>query len=253
MEDQIDITAGLDGTAGIAEAAPALGPVERALELFQAGGPVVAILVAMSVIAVTIVLAKLWQFHSLRLSDWRTPWEVLHLHLHGRSDQALAKAQGSSQPVVRVLAAAIAGQIRVGISEAVVREEAMRVGALELDNLRGWLRPLEVIAALAPLLGLFGTVLGMIDAFRQLESGGNQVDPSVLSGGIWVALLTTAVGLAVAMPVSAVLSWLERRIERTGQVMDDLVTQCFTRQLIVETGEDMVHGASRLRTVAAAD
>jgi len=173
MEDQIDITASLDGAAGIVEAAPALGPFERALELFQAGGPVVAILVAMSVIAVTIVLAKLWQFHSLRLSDRRTPWEVLHLHLHGRSDQALAKAQGSSQPVVRVLAAAIAGQSRVGISEAVVREEAMRVGALELDNLRSWLRPLEVIAALAPLLGLFGTVLGMIDAFRQLESGGN--------------------------------------------------------------------------------
>jgi biopolymer transport protein ExbB len=50
------------------------------------------------------------------------------------------------------------------------------------------------------LLGLFGTVLGMVEAFRQLELAGSQVDPAVLSGGIWQALLTTAVGLAVAIP-----------------------------------------------------
>ena len=247
MEDSIDTAAGL------AEAVPVQGPLERILELFHAGGPVVAILVAMSVIALTIVLAKLWQFRALRLSDDRTARAMLHLYLRGRGQEALARGQGSPQPVVRVVTAAIAGLAREGVPEAVVREEAMRIGAVELDNLRSWLRPLDVIASLAPLLGLFGTVLGMIDAFRQLEGGGNQVDPSVLSGGIWVALLTTAVGLAVAMPVSAILAWLERRVERTGQRMDDLCTQVFTRALVIEEGEGTLHGASRLRSVAAAD
>ncbi|HAE01168.1 MAG TPA: flagellar motor protein MotA, partial [Rhodospirillaceae bacterium] len=54
----------------------------------------------------------------------------------------------------------------------------------------------------------------MITAFQQLESAGNQVNPAILSGGIWVALLTTAVGLAVAMPVVVILNWLERRVDR---------------------------------------
>lgn len=69
------------------------------------------------------------------------------------------------------------------------------------------------MAQLAPLLGLFGTVLGMISAFQALQQAGAQVDPSILAGGIWVALLTTAVGLAVAMPTSVALSWFEVRME----------------------------------------
>ena len=95
-----------------------------------------------------------------------------------------------------------------------IREEIERLGLGILSRLRGWLKPLEVIASLAPLLGLFGTVLGMIEAFRQMEAAGNQVNPTVLSGGIWEALLTTAVGLAVAIPAVVALNWLERRVEQ---------------------------------------
>ncbi len=80
-------------------------------------------------------------------------------------------------------------------------------------RLESGFRLLESVAQLAPLLGLFGTVLGMISAFQALQEAGAQVDPSILAGGIWVALLTTAVGLAVAMPTSVVLSWLEARMD----------------------------------------
>ena len=73
-------------------------------------------------------------------------------------------------------------------------------------------RFLDTVAQVAPLLGLFGTVLGMIEAFQALQEAGSQVDPSLLAGGIWVALLTTAAGLAVAMPASVVLSWFESRM-----------------------------------------
>jgi biopolymer transport protein ExbB len=84
-------------------------------------------------------------------------------------------------------------------------------------------RLLDSVAQLAPLLGLFGTVLGMIEAFRSLQAAGSQVDPSILAGGIWVALLTTAVGLVVAMPTALILSWLEQRMEAERVIADKAI------------------------------
>ena len=63
-----------------------------------------------------------------------------------------------------------------------------------------FLPSLEIIAQVSPLIGLLGTVIGMIDSFNELELGGSLVDPSILAGGIWTALLTTAMGLIVAIP-----------------------------------------------------
>jgi biopolymer transport protein ExbB len=70
----------------------------------------------------------------------------------------------------------------------------------------------------------------MILAFQRMEEAGSQVDPSVLSGGIWQALLTTAVGLIVAIPVVALHNWLERKAERVAGVMQDVTTRVFTLQ-----------------------
>ena len=208
----------------------AAGPLSRALELLQAGGPVVALLAIMSVIASAIVLAKLLQFSSIRLGERRTAHEALSLWKQGRSGEALALVEHSRNPLGEALARAMRGQRRA-LPEAKVREEVMCYCADVIETLRGWFRPLEVIASLAPLLGLFGTVLGMIKAFQQLEEAGNQVNPAILSGGIWEALLTTAVGLAVAIPVVAILNWLERRVERLAHEMDSLVTRVFTEDL----------------------
>ena len=84
---------------------------------------------------------------------------------------------------------------------------------------------LEVIAITAPLIGLFGTVLGMIEAFKAMEMAGSQVNPAVLSGGIWKALLTTAVGLAVAIPANLMNTWFERRNEKLAAVLSDDIGQ----------------------------
>lgn len=111
------------------------------------------------------------------------------------------------------------------VDKTLLKEELNRVATLKLEQLRSYLHPLEVIATLSPLLGLLGTVIGMIMAFQQMAAAGNQVDLSVLSGGIWQALLTTAVGLTVAIPVVAVHTWLERKIERVASLMNDVVTQ----------------------------
>ena len=206
------------------------GSLGRALDLLQAGGPVVMILLAMSVLATAVILLKLWQFSRTKVGRSRNARKALRLYKEGRTQDALAAAKRARNPVGEVLARAIRG-LEHGVPEAKIREELPRYGGEVLENLRGGFRILEVIASLAPLLGLFGTVLGMIEAFRQLEAAGNQVNPAILSGGIWQALLTTAVGLAVAIPVVAILNWLERRVDGLAHEMDNLITQVFTEDL----------------------
>ena len=233
-------TSPADGAAGNAElsgdrlseatAQTAQGGIDGALDLLQAGGPVVMILIAMSVLATAVILLKLWQFSRTKVGRSRDARKALRLYKEGRTQDALAAAKRARNPVGEVLARAIRG-LEHGVPEAKIREELLRYGGDVLENLRGGFRILEVIASLAPLLGLFGTVLGMIEAFRQLEAAGNQVNPAILSGGIWQALLTTAVGLAVAIPVVAVLNWLERRVDGLAHEMDNLVTQVFTEDL----------------------
>jgi biopolymer transport protein ExbB len=117
-----------------------------------------------------------------------------------------------------------------GDDEASLREELSRRAQSNIHQLRSYLKPLEIIAALSPLLGLLGTVLGMIAAFQQMEAAGSQVDPSILSGGIWQALLTTAAGISVAIPVLMAHNWMDRKVERIAHFYNDSVTRVFTHR-----------------------
>jgi len=195
------------------------------------GGPVVMLLLAMSIVGVTVTLLKLWQYRLLRVHRVGNARKAALMHRAGRSREALAAVQGDPNPVAQTLAQALRGVLRSDIPESEVREEVARDGAARVEALHAHLRVIEVIAGLAPLLGLFGTVLGMIEAFKRMEAAGSQVNPAVLSGGIWEALLTTAVGLAVAIPMVAVLNWLERTTERTAFEIEDAVSRVFAGDL----------------------
>ena len=209
----------------------AMALLHEAWEMLVLGGPVVMVLVVMSVLMVATALLKFWQFHAMRASRLVNVNGAVRLKRLDKSLEALACVQGDRNPVAQTLAVALRGHIRGDVDDNEIRAEAERFGARRIEDMRAYLRPLEVIASLAPLLGLFGTVLGMITAFQQMEAAGNQVNPSVLSGGIWEALLTTAVGLAVAIPAVAILNWLERICERTEAAMADAVAQVFARDL----------------------
>jgi biopolymer transport protein ExbB len=214
------------------EAMPALtGPLRQATDFIAAGGPVVVLLLFCSVVALAIVLLKLWQFHAAGLGRRSDLVRAVGLQRQGRAEEALALLAGKTHPAAGVIAAAIRGRQRQDLPESLVREEVLRCGGEAIESLRGYLGVLEVIGAIAPLLGLFGTVLGMIEAFRKLAAAGNQVNPAILSGGIWEALLTTAVGLAVAIPVVVLCNWFERRVERAALEMENLATQVFTQDL----------------------
>ena len=111
--------------------------------------------------------------------------------------------------------------------DAEAREETERFARQRLVEARVGLRALDVIATVAPLLGLLGTVLGMIEAFQALQGSGARADPSALAGGIWEALLTTAAGMAVAIPAALALAWFEGAIDRVAADMEDLATRVF--------------------------
>ncbi|TCS36407.1 MotA/TolQ/ExbB proton channel family protein [Reinekea marinisedimentorum] len=191
-------------------------------------GPIVWILLSMSVLALTIFFIKVWQLlysGANRTADVET---CLQHWQKGDVAKAIA-ALKTSRPVSHVVQVAVQGVEQKNLPEDRLTQELNRIAQLKMLSLRSLLRPLEVIATLAPLLGLLGTVLGMITAFQQMEIAGANVDPSVLSGGIWQALLTTAMGLSVAIPVVAMHTWLERRVDSVASKMDDAVTRVFTQ------------------------
>ena len=92
-----------------------------------------------------------------------------------------------------------------------------------LDVMSRHVRVLETSVQAAPMLGLLGTVLGMIAAFNEMSVSGGAVDPTALAGGIWVALSTTALGLTIAIPFYFFTSWIEGRIERERAAMDTAI------------------------------
>lgn len=205
------------------------GLVERIGSLIETGGPVLMLLGVLSVVTLAIIVIKIWQFATARLYDRRTLTEAIQAWRNGEHREGIERLESSRHIAAEVVATAMRGRLEHGDAhDERLREEVTRLATRRLEQLRGHLRGLEAIGALSPLLGLLGTVLGMIKAFRQLELAGSQVDPSVLSGGIWEALLTTAAGLGLAIPAVAMLTLLERVVERFRISLEDVVTQVFT-------------------------
>ncbi len=202
--------------------------MQALVSFLNLGGPVVWILAVFSLAALTIVLAKGWQVWQLRAVPLAGADDAIDRYSHGEHARALLLVQGQRNPRARLVAQSLVLLDDGHLTLAEARDEAFRLARAALADLGAWIRPLDVIAVLSPLLGLFGTVLGMIEAFQAMEGAGAQVNPAVLSGGIWVALLTTAVGLAVAIPVSIAHSWFERRLEVQAAAMQDDIERLFT-------------------------
>lgn len=180
-------------------------PVRQILEL---GGPVLAILLVVSVITLAIAILKYWQFRTAGVGRPAAIKSAIALWDAGESNEARARLANSKHYLHPIVGLGMDIATRDGARARLEAEAEQSFIPLE----RGF-RILDTVAQLAPLMGLFGTVLGMIEAFQALQDAGTQVDPSLLAGGIWVALMTTAAGLAVAMPTSIALSWFEAQID----------------------------------------
>ena len=182
-----------------------LDPLSRVVDI---GGPVVLLLIVIAVVTLAVVIYKLWQFTAAGVGRHRALRDAVAAWDRGDRTEARRALDRSRSYLAPVVDMAVSAPPSPEILARLTAEAESRFAKLE----RG-LRFLDMVAQLAPLIGLFGTVLGMIEAFQSLQDAGPQVDPSILAGGIWVALLTTAVGLAVAMPTSAILSMFESRLD----------------------------------------
>lgn len=198
------------------------------LHVLITGGPVIWLLSLFSLLGLTVASYKVWQlFGQLKLND-DAATRAFKLFEEGRKPEALMLINAHQNPSAKALSRCLQLFSNKYLSLQQARDEAYRGARLQAEQLSSHLRILEVIATLAPLLGLLGTVLGMIEAFRAMEAAGEHVNPAILSGGIWQALLTTAAGLIVAIPISVLHSWLERCTERQIQSIQNTIEYAFT-------------------------
>jgi len=182
-------------------------------DLFTKGGPVVWILAGYSVIALMFVFERLLHYALLGRVPSDLGDQVRDALYAGTLDKLLARYRGPEVTVMRsVFDASVAGVRELG-------RVASRVGSAELQRMERGFRTLAILGNTAPLLGLFGTITGMIKAFMVIEAAGGRVDAQALAGGIWEAMVTTGVGLAVSIPVLLLLHLLEGMADRRAQSM----------------------------------
>lgn len=186
---------------------------------------VFAALIALSAFATTVSLFKIAQFATLGLGRVKKAEAALADWHSGQKDHALAAVSDRRGGVLARVLRAVFQSLQSRPSEADLAEEMGRQTALaELARLSKWMRALESVVQAAPMLGLLGTVVGMIDAFGTLAQSTGGVDPALLAGGIWTALTTTAVGLSIALVFYFIALWLEGRIEAERQEMERLLS-----------------------------
>ena len=198
------------------------------LDLIEKGGPVMFILLGFSIFAFAIIFIKLIQFFSAALSSTNKIEKILS-KLNGRNaKKLLVEIQEIKNPLARIIEVVILTKSDRRFDKESREAEISRIISIEIRNLENYLGGLEVVASISPLLGLFGTVLGMIKAFLNLEKAGSQIDPALLAGGIWEALLTTAFGLAIAIPALAAYHLFENKISNTRDKINDAVVRTNT-------------------------
>ncbi|MCB9684772.1 MAG: MotA/TolQ/ExbB proton channel family protein [Alphaproteobacteria bacterium] len=186
--------------------------------LAQAGWTMIPLYVC-SVLALGVGLHKALQFTLDGVGD-TTP--LRHLDDPDRSTlvDRLTPLRG---PLARVMLVA------ARTDPARAEGEASRAAVAELDRYEAWLALLGYVAQAAPLFGLLGTVIGMVDLFSSMQMAGSDVSTATLSAGIWKALLTTAAGLIVAIPTLGVHLWLSRRLELLQHRMEEGVGRLLSR------------------------
>ena len=182
---------------------------------FDAGGPMMYPLLICSILTVAYAIER--SFHFLRAGKSPDAPQTIHdLIEKNEFDKALQVAEISPGPVSAVLEQ---GLLHAGNKKELIEEEITLKGTKELKRLNKHLHLIELISRIAPLMGLLGTVLGMVNAFQQFAQSNGSVDPSMLAGGIWEALITTAAGLGVAIPSMIVHHMLEEKVESFAFLM----------------------------------
>ena len=181
------------------------------IDFLAKGGVLVIPILLCSVLALAIFAERLIRFSRMRSRGAGLAEKVVGLIHSGKEKEAYDAAIKSNSPMGHVLAQAIGvkNQDRETIETVLASATAN-----EVRDLSAYIQALATIGNIAPLLGLLGTVIGMIKAFMVIQQMGGKVNAAVLAGGIWEAMLTTALGLCVALPTMVAHSYIVARIDK---------------------------------------
>lgn len=190
------------------------------MTLFRDGGFMMYPLILCSLVALGVIIAKAWTLRVAHKESQRLLEEIEELGVHERLEAAIERAESTPGPVAAIL---LAGLLRVRETRhtgADVEAAIKTTGRIELDFLERGLVVLATIANIAPMLGFLGTVIGMILAFQAIEIAG-QVEPGLVAAGIKVALITTAAGLTIAIPVNVAYNYFVSRVDTLISDMEE--------------------------------
>jgi len=189
------------------------------------GGPIMIPLLICSVFALAIVISKLIFFAKISTDTHKLKQDVFNLLKHNKVRDAVQLCEANASPVARILKGGI---LKLGCPKEEIKEAMEDVSLFEIPLLEKRFTALATIAHVAPLLGLLGTVTGMTSSFHTIQARAasmNPVTPGDLAGGIGEALLTTVVGLVVAIPTYVAYNYLVSRVNNFVREMEHAATE----------------------------
>jgi len=204
-------------------------------DIIVRGGVLMIPIVLCSIVAVAILIERLWTLRKIRIKSSTFVLQIKYLLLRKDLDGAIALCKKTPGPIAGITKA---GLEKINRPRQEIKEAIESAGRREIYFLEKYLGVLGTIAAIAPLLGFLGTVTGMIRAFMQVQVHGGNVDASVLAGGIWEALITTAAGLSVGIPALIFYNWLQGKVERFVFEMSESSTELMDLLLEPKEAED---------------
>jgi biopolymer transport protein ExbB len=185
-------------------------------ELIDKGGQLMWLLLGCSIVALAVAVERLFFYHRATVHVGELLQGIGRLVADGRLDEALRESRAAPGPVARVLQSAL---MRPFLPRAELRDVVQEAGQLEVGRLETHVPVLSTIAVCAPLIGLLGTILGLVDAFVQVSEVHGYATPVQLSRGVYRSLVTTAGGLVVGVPAYILYTYV---VARARHLMHDM-------------------------------
>ena len=223
--------------APVAEAAPAVQPTQMSESLwsmFTMGGPLMWVLLALSVLAIYLIGRKWWTIKHASKIDPHFMQDIRDYMNEGKVKSAITLCGKYDNPVARMVETGIH---RMGRPMADIQSAIENIGNVEVSRLEKGLPILATIAGGAPMIGFLGTVMGMVKAFFNMSKAGNNIDITLLSDGIYTAMLTTVGGLIVGIIAYFGYNWLTSQVSNLVYKMESSTLE-FIDIVINEPGEE---------------
>ncbi|MDO8536586.1 MAG: MotA/TolQ/ExbB proton channel family protein [Candidatus Omnitrophota bacterium] len=193
-------------------------------DLIQKGGPVMYLIMILSVISLAIIIERIYNLNRARIDSQKFMDDIINSLKHNKVIESIEMCNKTPGPIAHIIKA---GVLKHDRSKPEIKEAIDEAAQLEIPRMEKHLPILATIAHIAPLLGLLGTVSGMIKAFQVIQNKAATmvpVNPGDLAGGIWESLLATLAGLLVAIPTYVAYNYLVNQVDSLAYDMERSAT-----------------------------